>query len=157
MSDADRLKLAAFDEEDLAVISAHVQDAVLKVGDMVYLPREKRFAIAMNRFIWESAETGRRRSFERRRAALSFDRVLKVRASQIDRGRPDAILELLAARFEMVDAPAGKVTLIFAGGGAVQLDVEVIEARLADLGAAWATAAKPSHDLAEGGAKSGRR
>jgi hypothetical protein len=157
MSDADRLKLAAFDEEDLAVISAHIQDAVLKVGDMVYLPREKRFAVAMNRFIWENAETGRRRTFERRRAALSFDRVLRVRASRIDRSKPDAVLELLAARFELESAPAGKVTLVFAGGAAVQLDVEVIEARLADLGAAWATRAKPSHDLAEGDAKSGAR
>ena len=155
MAEDDRLKLAAFDDEDLAVISAHVQDAVLKVGDMVYLPREKRFAIAMNRFIWEGAESGRRRTFERRRAALSFDRVLKVRASKIDRSRPDAVLELLAVRFDVGDLPAGKVTLIFAGGGAVQLDVEVIEARLADLGAAWATAARPSHDLAGDEAKTG--
>jgi hypothetical protein len=153
----DRLKLAAFDEEDLAVISAHVQDAVLKVGDMVYLPREKRFAIAMNRFIWETAETGRRKSFERRRAALSFDRVLKARLSNIDRDRPDAVLELLAVSFDADDAPAGKVTLIFAGGGAVQLEVEVIEARLADLGTAWATQAKPSHDLAADAAKSDAR
>jgi hypothetical protein len=147
MTDADRLKLAAFDDEDLAVISAHVQDAVLKVGDMVYLPREKRFALAMNRFIWEKAETGRRRSFERRRTALSFDRVLKVRASNIDQQRKDAVIELLAVRFDATDLPAGQVTLIFAGGGAVQLDVEVIEARLADLGTAWSTQAKPSHDL----------
>ena len=159
MSDvaADRLKLAAFDEEDLAVISAHVQDAVLKVGDMVYLPREKRFAIGMNRFIWEKAETGKRKSFERRRAALSFDRVLKARLTNIDRNRPDAVLSLLAVRFDLEDTPAGKVTLIFAGGGAVQLDVEVVEARLADLGTAWATQAKPSHDLAADGAKSGAR
>ena len=57
------------------------------------------------------------------------------------------MLELLAVSFETADTPAGKVTLVFAGGGAVQLDVEVIEARLADLGAAWATAAKPEHDL----------
>jgi hypothetical protein len=153
----DRLKLAAFDEEDLAVISAHVQDAVLKVGDMVYLPREKRFAIAMNRFIWETAETGRRKSVERRRAALSFDRVLKARLSNIDRDRPDAVLELLAVSFDADDTPAGKVTLIFAGGGAVQLEVEVIEARLADLGTAWATQAKPSHDLAADAAKSDAR
>ncbi|CAN5268435.1 DUF2948 family protein [soil metagenome] len=159
MSDsiADRLKLAAFDEEDLAVISAHVQDAVLRVGDMVYLPGEKRFALAMNRFIWETAETGRRKSFERRRAALSFDRVLKARLSNIDRNRPDAVLELLAVGFEAEDTPAGKVTLIFAGGGAVQLDVEVVEARLADLGTAWATQAKPSHNLAAESAKSGAR
>jgi hypothetical protein len=144
---ATPLKLCAVDEEDLAVISAHAQDAVLKVGDMVYLPKEGRFAVAMNRFIWEKAVDGKRRTFERRRAALSFDRVRAVRSSKIDRDRADAVLELLAISFETTDTPAGKVTLVFAGGGAVQLDVEVIEARLADLGAAWATAAKPEHDL----------
>jgi hypothetical protein len=152
---SERLKLAAFDEEDLAVISAHVQDAVLKVGDMVYLPGEQRFAIAMNRFTWEKAADGKRRDYERRRAALSFDRVQAARLSNIDRTRPDAVLELLAIAFETTDAPAGKVTLFFAGGGAVQLDVEVVEARLGDLGAAWATAAKPSHDTAEAAAKPG--
>jgi hypothetical protein len=147
------LKLAAFDEEDLAVLSAHTQDAVLKVGDMVYLPQERRFAIAMNRFTWETAEDVKSRNYERRRSALSFDRVQAARLSKIDRSRPDAVLELLAISFEPTEAPAGKVTLHFAGGGAVQLDVEVIEARLGDLGAAWATAAKPSHDVADNATK----
>lgn len=148
MSDiATPLKLCAVDEEDLAVLSAYVQDAVLKVGDMVYLPQENRFAVAMNRFIWEKAADGKRRAYERRRSVLTFDRVQAVRSSHIDRERPDAVVELLAVSFETSDTPGGKVTLIFAGGGAVQLDVEVIEARLADLGAAWATSAKPEHDL----------
>ncbi len=144
---ATPLKLCAFDEEDLAVLSAHVQDAVLKVGDLVYLPQQKRFAVAMNRFIWEKAADGKRKAFERRRSVLTFDRVSAVRSSRIDRKRSDAVVELLAVSFESADTPAGKVTLVFAGGGAVQLDVEVIEARLADLGAAWATTAKPEHDL----------
>ena len=154
MPDDERLRIIALDAEDLAILSAHVQDAVLKVGDMVYLPKERRFAIAMNRFIWEKAE-GRRRNFERRRAALTFDRVTSARVAHIDRARPHAVLELLAVNFEATDAPAGLVTLVFAAGGAVQLAVEVIEIRLADLGAAWATVTKPSHDLAEGEVKSG--
>ena len=80
MSDiATPLKLCAFDEEDLAVLSAHTQDAVLKVGDMVYLPQERRFALAMNRFIWEKAADGKRKAYERRRSVLSFDRVRTVR------------------------------------------------------------------------------
>lgn len=149
MTDPDRLKLAAIDEEDLAVVSAYVQDAVLKVGDMLYLPKERRFALAMNRFTWEKAEDGRRRDYERRRAALTFDRVMSVKSSSVDRARPDAVLELLAVSFAPSDAPAGHVTLFFAGGAAVQLAVEVIEARLADLGIAWATRAKPSHDTGE--------
>lgn len=147
MMEAERLKLVALDEEDLAVLSAHVQDAVLKVADLVYLPKERRFAVGMNRFIWEKAD-GRRRNYERRRTALSFDRVKAVQACHITRDRPEAVLELLAISFEPVDAPGGLVTLYFAGGGAIRLEVECIETRLADLGAAWATMAKPVHDIA---------
>jgi hypothetical protein len=147
MTEAERLKLLALDEEDLAVLSAHVQDAVLKVADLIYLPNEKRFAVGMNRFIWEIAD-GRRRSYERCRAALTFDRVKAVKASHIRRDRPDAVLELLAVSFEPVEAPGGFVTLYFAGGGAVRLEVECIEVRLADLCAGWVTAAKPVHDIA---------
>ena len=77
MTEPDCLKLLALDDEDLAVLSAHVQDAVLKVADLVNLPKERRFALGMNRFIWEKAEGGRK-NFERRRAALTFDRVLSV-------------------------------------------------------------------------------
>ena len=153
MSDDDLLRLAAIDEEDLAVVSAYVQDAVLKVGDMVYLPRERRFALAMNRFTWEKAGDGKRRDYERRRAALTFDRVGAVRTSNIDRKKPEAVLELLAVSFELADPPAGRIRLVFAGGGAVEVDVEVIEARLADLGTAWATKARPSHAIAEGETK----
>ena len=150
MADPDHLRVAAIDEEDLAVMSAYVQDSVLKVGDMIYLPAEHRFAVAMNRFIWEKAIDGKRPDYERRRAALTFDRVLKVQTTGIDRDRPDAVLELLAVSFAFTDNPAGSVELIFAGGGAVRLSVEVIEARLADLGAAWATHAKPNHETNAG-------
>jgi hypothetical protein len=149
MANPDLLRLAALDAEDLAVVSAHVQDAVLKVGDMTYLPHEQRFVVAMNRFIWENAER-KRRDYERRRAALTFDRVKAVKLSRVDRNRPDTVLELLAVNFAPAapaNEPGGAIMLVFAGGGAVQLDVEVIEVRLADLGAAWATAAKPAHDL----------
>jgi hypothetical protein len=116
MIEAECLKLLALDEEDLAVLSAHVQDAVLKVADLVYLPKERRFAVGMNRFIWENADGGRR-NYERRRTALTFDRVKAVQATHIRRDRPEAVLELLAISFEPVDAPGGLVTLYFAGGG----------------------------------------
>ncbi len=140
----DSVKLVALDEEDLAVISAHVQDAVLKASDLVYLPKEKRFAVAMNRFAWEKAE-GQRKNFERHRAALTFDRVLAVKAQNIDRDS-DTVLDLLAVEFVPTDAPAGALDLIFAGGATLRLEVECIEARLSDLGPAWATGAKPAHD-----------
>jgi hypothetical protein len=155
MPEAAPLRLAAVDEEDLAILSAHVQDAVLKVADLVWLPKERRFAVAMNRFVWEGEGDGRRREHERRRSALTFDRVDRVRSTGIDRARPDAVLELLALSFTPGEAPAGRITLVFAGGAAVELEAEVIEARLADLGPAWATAAMPSHDGASGETKRG--
>ncbi|MCP4384076.1 MAG: DUF2948 family protein [Hyphomicrobiales bacterium] len=148
MPQADSLKLAALDEEDLSVISACVQDAVMKVGDLTYLSQERRFALAVNRFNWERADS-KARSYERRRAALVFDRVTAVSTASLRRDLPDAVLSLLAIQFEETDAPAGRILLLFAGGGVVRLDVECIEARFADLGAAWATSARPSHAEAD--------
>jgi hypothetical protein len=147
MNAPDRLKLQAIDEEDLAVLSAHIQDAVLKVGDLTYLPREKRFAIAMNRFGWEVDDD--HDVHQRRRSALVFDRVTAAQCCHLRRDHADAVLELLALSFEPGAAPAGHVTLHFAAGAMLRLEVECIEARLADLGPAWATAAKPSHELAD--------
>ena len=144
MTETNLLKLAAIDEEDLAIVSTFVQDAVLKVGDMVYLPKQSRFALAVNRFGWEAAGE-RSKTYQRRRTALVFDRVRAVRTSQIDRERPDEILELLAVRYLPAEAPEGTIDLCFAGGGGVQLDVECIETRLTDLGAAWSTEHKPWH------------
>ena len=142
----DQLKLAALDEEDLAVISANVQDAVLKVGDIRFLPREGRLLLAMNRFAWDKALGMQARNLERRRAALSFARVSNVKATRIRQDDKDAILSLLAIEFSETDAPAGHVTLLFSGGAAVGFDVECIEAQLADLGAAWATEHMPQHE-----------
>lgn len=140
------LKLLALDEEDLAVISAHVQDAVAKVGDLDFSPARKQFALAMNRFAWEASST---RLFgahhERHRSALSFNRVLAVQTAGIDRAKTEDVLSLLAVRFLPGEAPAGTVELLFSGEAAVRLQVECIEARLADLGAAWETASRPAH------------
>lgn len=140
------LKLLALDGEDLEILSAHVQDAVLKVGDIHWLADEKRLVLALNRFVWESAGEKTRRAFERRRAALRFDRVTRVQATRIPRDRPDTVLELLALRFDETDAPSGVVEAIFAGGGILKIEVECLEAGLSDLGAAWATECCPKHE-----------
>lgn len=142
----DQLKLAALDKEDLEVVSAHVQDAVLKVGDIRYFPKEGKLVLAMNRFAWDKAAGGRREPLERRRAALSFARISNLKASHIRRDDKDAILSLLAVEFTEGEAPAGRVTMHFSGGAALAFDVECIEAQLADLGAAWATEHMPSHE-----------
>ncbi len=143
------LKLAAMDEDDLQVISAHMQDAVLKVSDLDYRPAEKRFILACNRFVWDQQpdRSRGREHYERRRSVLHFDHVHNVRLLNIDRNRQDDVLSLLAINFETGDAPSGTVELIFAAGKSVRLAVEVIEMRLADLGPVWETSHKPDHKV----------
>jgi hypothetical protein len=140
------LKLLALDTEDLEVISAHVQDAVVRVADMGYARGDRRFALLMNRFDWESG-TGRRDKGVRKRAALHFDAVQSVVTNGFDPSAAEGVLELLAITFKPVDGPAGIIELSFAGGGTVRLGVECLEARLSDLGATWAASAKPAHAL----------
>ena len=139
------LKLSALDAEDLSVISAHMQDAVLKVGDMGFNGARKQFALLANRFAWEEADQR-----QRRRSGLHFDRVLAVRSRNIKRGDASAVLSLLAIGFAETDAPSGEVLLTFSGGGTVRLAVECLECQMKDLGSAWGTASVPSHPLDEG-------
>jgi len=141
------LKLIALDEEDLAIVSAHVQDAIARVGDIDWRPAENVLTLVVARFVWEGVGD-RTRTYERRHAGLAFRRVRAVRSQNIRRDRPDGILDLLAVTFEPTDAPAGVIRLVFAGGGELRLDVECIEAQLGDLGSAWATGALPRHDAA---------
>jgi len=147
MPDDDLLRLIALDTDDLAIISAYVQDAVLRVKDINWLPREKHFVLAINRFSWEAAASGsrRRREYQRRRSALHFARVDKVQSLGIDREAGETALELLAVSFEPVDAPSGDVVLTFAGGARIRLSVEVLEVELTDLGPAWSTPVAPRH------------
>jgi hypothetical protein len=147
------LKLIAFDDEDLAVISSHLQDAVMRVAEMAYLPAEKRFAAILNRFNWEKAlKEGSSESHERRRCALRFDRVLGAQCHNLKPGARSRVLSLLAIGFEQTDAPEGYVTLIFSGDSAIRLHVECIEAEMRDLGLAWQTQNKPRHAEGEPGA-----
>ena len=146
------LKLIALDAEDLSVLSAHLQDAVLKVGDMAYLAADRRFAAVANRFDWYAnlSQKGARRRPLRRRAALRFERVQSAKLMGIDTAVRDRVLSLLAIQFEPALAPAGLVTLHFAGGAAIRLEVECIEAELRDLGASWATRSTPDHGKDDG-------
>ena len=136
------LKLSALDIEDLAVISAHMQDAVLRVGDMGYSPKRRQFALVANRFAWDKAQTP-----ERRRTGLHFDRVLSVKTLNIDLAQKDEVLSLLSVSFAETDAPAGEVLLSFSGGATVRLMVECLECQMADLGPAWSAVGVPHHEL----------
>jgi hypothetical protein len=141
------LKLIAFDAEDLSVIAAHLQDAVLRVEDMAYVKAERRFALVANRFDWgHSVQSGAKAGrFVRRRAGARIEHVKSAKVSGIDLQNKEQVLSLLTLTFEPGEAPQGVITLAFAGGGAVRLEVECVEAALSDLGAAWETHSKPEH------------
>lgn len=162
-TDAD-LKLIAFDADDLNVMSAHLQDAVMRVADMAYIPKEKRFAALINRFDWskaqepEAALTSRpsllspKSPYQRRRAGLRFERVLSAQVHKIDLTDDKAALALLAVTFESApdkETPGGDVTLTFSGGAAIRLSVECLEVEMRDLGAAWGTNTVPTHSDTE--------
>jgi hypothetical protein len=153
----DPLKFVVLDEEDLEVASAHLQDAVAKVSDVLWRPQQKRVVVALNRFDWEGAQR-EKHEYRRRRAALRFERVLSCKYREVDLARKDAVLNLLAVEFSETEAPSGVVLLTFSGGATMRLEVECLEAELADLGPTWTTAACPAHaDLEEAAVKSGRR
>ena len=144
----DLLKFVVLDEEDLEVVSTHLQDAVVKAADVIWRPQEKRLVVALNRFDWEAAQSGDP-EYRRRRAALRFERVLSCKCRDMNPAGKDAVLNLLAVEFAETQAPSGVVTLIFSGGAALRLEVECLEAELADLGPTWTAAACPAHATVE--------
>jgi len=141
-----RLRLAAGDAEDLQILSARLQDAVLKLKDVSWQPKKRRFAAVVNRLVWE--EGGKTRV----RAGLHFDSVLKVQSHKVKLGAGEAVIDLLAATFTPSggEDPGGVVELVLAGGGAIRLTVECIEAELADLTQSWAARGTPDHEATDG-------
>ena len=111
----DQLKFVVLDEEDLEVVSTHLQDAVGKVADVRWRPQEKRVVLALNRFDWEGAQSGKP-EYRRRRTALRFERVLSCKCRDVNPAGKDAVLNLLAVEFAETDAPSGVVTITFSGG-----------------------------------------
>jgi len=144
----DQLKFVVLDEEDLEIVSTHLQDAVVKVSDVLWRPQENRVVVALNRFDWEGAQADSP-EYRRRRSALRFERVLSCQCRNVNPAGKDGVLNLLAVEFSETDEPSGVVTLTFSGGAALRLDVECLEAELADLGPSWTTAACPAHVLAD--------
>ena len=135
------LKLLAEDNDDLQVISAALQDAVTRIGDISYEQAPRQLTIAFNRFRWEKGKAR-----ERVRSALQIGGVSGVKARNLRRDAADGVLVLLALTFEPGDAPGGHIVLSFAGGGDLRLEVECIDAAMADVTAPWATSRAPRHE-----------
>ena len=146
MTDAKPLRLLAEEAEDLEIISAAVQDAVVKAENLNYEARHRRFALEINRFRWEEG-TQKRGEAERVRSLLAFDGVLGVKTRAVNKADPEMILSLLQVTFTPdAEPPGGKVTLLFAGDGEIALTVEALDATLLDSDYIWHTRHTPNHD-----------
>lgn len=139
MAEAAQLKLLAEDAEDITVISAALQDAIAKIGDIAFEPKARVLTIAFNRFRWEGAKK------QRVRSALQVAGVLGVQSRRLRRDRRGAVVELLALTFEPGEAPGGVLTFSFAGDADLRVEVECIDAVLADVSQPWRTTRTPAH------------
>lgn len=138
------LRLVVMDTEDLAILSANLQDTQISVGEIAFLPEQKRFVLAGKRFDWANAAAGR---CERCATGLHFERVLRVARHGFTQDDASRVLNLLAIEFEPTDAPAGRVRLAFSGGATIRLEVECLEAQMRDLGTRWPCDCKPDHPI----------
>jgi Protein of unknown function (DUF2948) len=135
------LRLTAQDADDLNVISAQMQDAVLRFSDLNFNIKRRRFALVANRFAWDDAKAK-----TRRRTGLHFDHVNLVQKQGFKNVGPESILSLLAISFQAIDDLSGRITLAFSAGHQLRLEVECVDATLADIGPAWSTEMTPSHE-----------
>ena len=142
MIEAAPLKLRARNAEDLAVISAALQDALVPLGDISQFPDDKSFMMVVNRYRWEREGE----QAERTHAGLRFDAVRHVRFRGIDRANRAQFLSFLAVAYDDTGEAEGTVVLHFAGGGAIRLDVGGLYCILADLGQPWPTQWTPVHE-----------
>jgi len=141
------LRLMAEDEADLDIIGAAVQDALLRVGEMSFDKRARRFTALINRFRWETA--GEKGPYERIRSAISFDGVLSVKSRRVRHDSDEALASLLSIGFiPEQEPPGGVVRLLLAGGGEVAIEVECLDAVLIDTGPTWPTPRRPDHEQA---------
>jgi hypothetical protein len=138
------LKLIAEDLADLEVISAAAQDALVRVADLAFDPKARRFTLFLRRFRWETAHDGP--PYERVHSALSFDGVLGVKTRRLRREEPEALAEILSILFiPAEEPPGGRARIVLAGGGEIALELECVDVALVDVGAPWRTPRRPEH------------
>ena len=143
--DVKNLKLIARTEEDLRVVSAHLQDSIASVSDIANLKKNKIFIMQLNRFMWEDVEKGVFRKNKRIRTILKFENVLKVHSKNINQSKKDKFLDFLAIESSLLPNNNYEMNIIFAGDSIIKIISEVIEITLDDQGEAWDTKNKPKH------------
>ena len=139
------LKLIARTEEDLRVVSAHLQDAIVNVNDIANLKKNKILLLQLNRFMWEDVEKGVFRKNKRIRTVLKFENVIKVYSKNIYQDKKDKFLDFLTIETNKMTDNNYEMKILFAGGSIVKIISEIIEVTLDDQGDAWVTKNKPKH------------
>ncbi len=141
------LKLIAKTEEDLKVVSAHLQDAIVNVSDIANLKKNKIFLIQLNRFMWEDVEKGVFRKNKRIRTVLKFENVMEVHSKNINQLKKDKFLDFLTIETNKMPDNNYEMKMVFAGDSIIKIVSEVIEVTLDDQGSAWDTKNMPKHKV----------
>ena len=141
------LKLIARTEDDLRVVSAHLQDAIANVSDIANLEKNKIFLMQLNRFMWEDVEKGVFRKNKRIRTILKFENVIKAVSKNINQSKKDKFLDFLTIETNLMTDNNYEMKILFAGDSIIKVISEVIEVTLDDQGEAWDTKNKPKHKV----------
>ena len=144
---AKNLKLIAKTNEDLRVISAHLQDSIVSVKDIANLKKNKIFLMQLNRFMWEDVEKGVFRKNKRIISVLKFENVINVNSKNLNQKNTERFLDFLAIETKLLSDKNYEVKLNFAGDILIKLNLEIIECFLEDISDPWETKNKPKHDL----------
>ena len=144
---AKNLKLIARTEEDLRIISAHLQDSIVSLENIASLKKNRIFLMQLNRFMWEDVEKGVFRKNKRIRTILKFDNVIEVNSKNINQKSKDKFLDFLAIECSQMPDENYEMKLIFSGDSVIKIVAEVIEVALDDQGEPWDTKNKPKHKV----------
>ena len=145
--EAKNLKLIAKTEDDLKVVSAHLQDAIANISDMANLRKNKIFLMQMNRFMWEDVEKGVFRKNKRIRTVLKFENVIKVNSKNVNQTKNDKFLDFLTIETNQMPDNNYEMKIVFAGDSIIKILSEVVEVTLDDQGEAWDTKNMPKHKI----------
>ena len=141
------LKLLATSDEDLRVIAAHLQDAIVSVKDIANLKKNRIFLIQLNRFMWEDVEKGVFRKNKRIRTVLKLDNVISVSSRNVDTKNEKNFLDFLTIESSLLPDKSYEIKLIFSGDSVIKIISEVIDVTLDDQGLPWETKTQPKHDF----------
>jgi len=141
------LKLIAKTEDDLRVVSAHLQDSIASISEIAKLEKNKIFLMQLNRFMWEDIEKGVFRKNKRIRTVLKFENVIKVHSKNIDQAKKDKFLDFLAIETKKMPDNNYEMKIVFAGDSIIRVISEVVDVTLDDQGEAWDTKNIPKHKV----------